>query len=204
MATEPDSVTLWLKQISDGDPRAAEEIWKRFFERLVKLADRKMHRLKRTYDAEDAALSAMDSFFVGAKQGRFPDLNDRHDLWRLLCVITSRKIARRTKEQMRLKRGGGELRGESVFASANDSVQDAGINEVIGDSPTPAFAAELADFYNSTLNDLEEQGLREYAEWKLEGLTVEEMAERKGCSKRTIIRKLERIRSMFKLADDAE
>jgi hypothetical protein len=42
-------------------------------------------------DEEDVALSAFDSFCRGAEQGRFPQLSDRDDLWRLLFVITERK-----------------------------------------------------------------------------------------------------------------
>jgi len=33
------------------------------------------------------ALSAFDSFCRAVDQGRFPRLNDRHDLWQILMLI---------------------------------------------------------------------------------------------------------------------
>ena len=58
------------------------------------------------------ALSAFDSFCRGAEQGRFPDLNDRDNLWRLLVVFTTRKAARLVSEECAQKRGGGKAQAE--------------------------------------------------------------------------------------------
>lgn len=43
-------------------------------------------------DGEDVAISVMESFFRAAKNGRFPDLNDRDGIWRLLSTMTRRKV----------------------------------------------------------------------------------------------------------------
>ena len=58
-------------------------------------------------DEEDAALSAFESLYAGLANGKFPQLNDRDDLWRLLVVITSRKVLLQARRQLRQKRGGG-------------------------------------------------------------------------------------------------
>ena len=50
------------------------------------------HRSGADTDAEDAALSVFDSFCDGAARGRFPQLVDRDDLWRLLVTITTYKV----------------------------------------------------------------------------------------------------------------
>ena len=202
MSRENGSVVEWIERIHDGDSKATDEIWKQYYQRMVRLADRRMSRLKRVYDAEDAALSAMNSFFSGIQKGRFRELNSRHNLWKILAVITARTIARRTKEQMRQKRGGGNIRGESVFFnSGQDSNLAHGIHQVAGAEPTPEYAAALVDHYNSMLSKLDKDDLREYAELRLEGLTVEEIANAKGCCKRTVMRKLARIKFLLEQAD---
>ena len=57
-------------------------------------------------DEEDAALDAFNSFLAGVVRGRFPQLNDRDDLWRLLVVLTVRKAIGQRRDLTRQKRGG--------------------------------------------------------------------------------------------------
>ena len=64
-------------------------------------------------DEEDAALSAFNSFCDGAARGKFPQLADRDDLWRLLVVITARKAMAQANRNARLKRGGGRVVSKS-------------------------------------------------------------------------------------------
>src|SRR5690242_18871300 len=88
------SVTSWIGQLKAGDLAAAQPLWEHYFERMVRLARLKLRALSPPggdADDEDAALSAFNSFCEGAKQGRFPNLADRDDLWHLLVLITIRK-----------------------------------------------------------------------------------------------------------------
>src|SRR4051812_20120134 len=92
---EQGSVSRWLSDLKAGDHAAAQPLWDRYFDRLVRLARAKMKAARgaaAVADEEDAALSAFDSFCAGADRGRFPQLADRDDLWRLLVVITARKV----------------------------------------------------------------------------------------------------------------
>jgi hypothetical protein len=85
------SVTHWLGALRGGDLEAAQPLWDRYFARLVRLAQVRLRTKpwpKAVEDEEDAALRAFDSFCRAATQGRFPRLDDRDDLWRLLVVIT--------------------------------------------------------------------------------------------------------------------
>jgi hypothetical protein len=70
------SVTAWIDQLCAGDRAAAQPLWQDYFQRLVGLAHAKLRgRLPTAMaGAEDVALSALDSFFRGAEQGRFPQL----------------------------------------------------------------------------------------------------------------------------------
>src|SRR6202034_1431934 len=95
MASDADgSVTRWIGDLKAGGAAAAQPLWERYFDRLVRLARNKLRARPRraaVEDEEDAALSAFDSFCRGAARGRFPRLTDRDDLWRLLVVLTVRK-----------------------------------------------------------------------------------------------------------------
>jgi hypothetical protein len=103
-----DSVSIWLDELRDGSPDAAQVIWQRYYDQLVRLARQKLGTCpRRAFDEEDVALSAFDSFFRAAGEGRFPKLEDREDLWKLLFVMTERKALRRVKHERRQKRGSG-------------------------------------------------------------------------------------------------
>src|SRR5262249_52428612 len=103
-----DSPTIWVEQLRTGRPDAAQKLWQAYFERLVRLARQRVQgRLRRTSDEEDVALSAFNSFCQGIEAGRFPQINDRDDLWRLLVTITLHKVLHLARDQGRQKRGGG-------------------------------------------------------------------------------------------------
>src|SRR3954452_19706131 len=107
------SVTHWIQALRGGDPGAAQKLWERYFPRLVGLARARLQGARRrAEDEEDVALSAFDSFCRGAREGRFPRLADRNDLWRLLVVLTARKAVDLLQREGRLKRG--PVRGESA------------------------------------------------------------------------------------------
>src|SRR5260370_36159205 len=83
------SVTRWLKQLQVGDPVAVQQLWERYFPRVVGLARKKLQDApQRMGDEEDVALRAFRSFWRNAGHGRFPQLRDRDGLWRLLLVLT--------------------------------------------------------------------------------------------------------------------
>jgi DNA-directed RNA polymerase specialized sigma24 family protein len=90
------SVTHWIEQIREGDPVAAQAVWERYFPELVRLAGEKLRDVpRRAADEEDVASSVMESLFRAARQGRFPNLADRHELWRLLLCYTNEEMAER-------------------------------------------------------------------------------------------------------------
>lgn len=196
-----DEITAWIAKVHTGDERAAQAIWETYFAELVTLARKKISTMpRRVADEEDIALSAMNSFFRGAKAGRFPQLADRHDLWRLLVTITARKSVALQRKHYRQKRGGGKVRGESVFLSPGDS-QDGGIGRALGDSPTPQLVAQMVESCEQLLEQLGDDILRAIALKKMEGYTNDEIAEQLGCTTRTVERKLERIRGKWSEAN---
>src|SRR5262249_9043907 len=115
------SVTRWLQRLRAGDSTAVQQLWERYFPRLVGLARKKLQDgPRRLADEEDVALSAFHSFCRNAEQGRFPQLLDRDGLWRLLVVLTARKAAHLLRDEGRQKRGGA-AGCRAVAAGANES-----------------------------------------------------------------------------------
>jgi DNA-directed RNA polymerase specialized sigma24 family protein len=192
------SVTHWFEQLKQGDSIAARAIWERYFPELVRLARDKLRGTTHVAaDEEDVALSALDSFFHAAQGGRFPDLADRHDLWRVLLQMTVRKVVDLKRHETRQRRGGGRLRLESVLERADADLGESPLAQVVGDTPTPEFAAMMAEECGRLLGVLTDPSLRSLAVAKMEGYTNREIAERSDCSLRTVERRLGLIRKKW-------
>jgi DNA-directed RNA polymerase specialized sigma24 family protein len=194
-----EEVTQWIVKLSNGDERAARMLWNDYFDKLARYARRKLEGFPcRAVDEEDVALSAMHSFCRGMAGRRFPQVEDREDLWKLLLTITARKVTAQKRRHFAAKRGGGQVRGESVFVRANDDREaNCGIGEVLGSSPTPELAHMLAEDCRQLLDSLSDESLRQVAMLSLEGYTTVEIADKLGCVRRTVERKLERIRDKW-------
>ena len=56
------SVTCWIEDLKTGRETAAQQVWDRYFERLVRHAQRRLGSApRRIADEEDVALSAFDA-----------------------------------------------------------------------------------------------------------------------------------------------
>jgi RNA polymerase sigma factor (sigma-70 family) len=185
-------VTRWLRQLKQGDRSAAQDLWQRYFERLVRLARDKLRGAKRRVaDEEDVALSAFKSFCRRAEEGRFPRLDDRDDLWQVLVLITVRKAADLANHERRQKRGGGAV------AAASELGDGEAFAELISREPDPALAAELAENCRRLLDALGDGVLRAVALAKMEGRTNEEIAKLIGKSPASVERKLAGCREIL-------
>ena len=190
-----NSIGSWLTGLENGDSRTVNALWREYFPRLVGLARTQMVGLpKRIVDEEDVALSAFKSFCMAAQQGRFPDLRDRDDLWRLLLRMTVRKAVDQRRYHERQRRGGGKVRGESVFLQPGN--ETAGIAEVVGDAPSPELATHLAEELEVRLAQLDPD-LRELAVAKMEGYTNSEIADQLSVALSTVERRLRLIRKRW-------
>ncbi len=196
---DPGSITRWIGDLKAGDVAAAQPLWERYFARLVQLARAKLRATRRpgaVEDEEDAALSAFNSFCAGAAKGSFPLLSDRDDLWRLLVVITARKACAQVQRRARQKRGGDQhVLDETALGGADADGQ--GLDVIIGSEPTPEFAAMVAEEYRRLLDALDDDTLRQVALDRMEGYTSDEIAERLGCARRTVARRLDLIRKIW-------
>jgi hypothetical protein len=74
---------------------------------------------------------------------------------------------------------------------------DGGLGAILGQEPTPAFAAQVTEECERLLKQLGSAELRSIAVWKMEGDTNEDIATKLQCAPRTVERKLERIRLIW-------
>ncbi len=189
------SISLWIKDLKQGDATAAERLWERYFQRLAAHARARMGRLaRRVADEEDVALSVFDTLCRGAAKGQFPRLSDRHNLWALLMVLTARKLCDYQAQEQAQKRGGGRV---AAFSELDErSRRAAAIDAVLSREPTPEVAALFVEGCERLLRRLEGD-LRTIALGKMEGRSNRELATQLNCGLRTIERRLELIRRIW-------
>jgi DNA-directed RNA polymerase specialized sigma24 family protein len=162
------SVSVWLGRLKAGDRAAVQQLWERYFHRLVGLARKKMLDVpRRAADEEDVALSAFDSFCRRAEQGRFP----RRD-WR-------RNVH------------------ASHPPGSDPDAEEPLLARLISREPDPRFAADVAEWYRQLFARLPDDELRTIAQRKLEGYGNEEIATQLDCSLATVERRLRMIRKCW-------
>ena len=195
MQDKTGSITHWIHEIEGGNREAAEHLWAKYFSRLIAFARNELKETnRRIADEEDIALSAFETFYRTAEQGKYPDLADRDGLWRLLVRITANKVIDQQRKLGRLCRGGRKVRGESAFKNQYGEQFDA-LAQVIGDEPTPEFAIVMREQFERILRILDDDELKEMAIAKMEGCSIKEIANRTNRSVRTVERRLQLVRA---------
>ena len=195
-----ETITRWIEQLKDGDAEAAEKLWHRYFQQIVRLAGVKLEGAKRAVaDEEDVALSAFKSLCLGAKEDRFPRLTDRDSLWSLLIAITAHKSVDLIRHENRQKRGGkGAVTNDE--SSSNEKKNVVPLSQIIECDPTPEFAAEMGEQLAKLLQKLEQArdpDLLHIANSKMLGHSTTEVATQLGCVRRTVERKVRLIHQIW-------
>ena len=197
----PGSVTRMIQDLRSEDPtlcaNAAEQIWRRYFRGLLALARNNLNRRIRRREDEEDVLQSMYKSFCRLQQRSELELSSRDDLWRLLVGITLYKVRNAAAHHRRSKRDVMREQ-ERVWADRDtpDSPQWV-LEQMDSSEPSPTEAAALNDALESRLELLSDPELRRIALLKLEGYSNSEIADLKGCTERTVERKLERIRTKW-------
>jgi RNA polymerase sigma factor (sigma-70 family) len=192
---DPD-ITQWIRRVADGDSVAAVRIFEHYRPRLEQLAARRLAGNRRVADEEDIVVVALNSFFRAARDERFEKLKDRDDLWQVLAMLTARKAINHVHRQRSLKRGGGQVVGEFVFEKGG--VSGNGIDQAQDVADSPEMATEMMEELDAMLEALGDETLRTIAVGKLDEVSNSELAEQLGVGLRTIERKLQLIREIWK------
>ena len=184
MGLSQGSITNWFLALQDGDHDGAQKLWDRFSRRLLNLARQRLAQSPRqAADEEDVALSAFDSFCRGAVKGRFTQLEDRDDLWRLLVVITVRKAIDQHNSERRRQQ--------------QEPLEVLPLDAMLSREPGPELAAIMAEESRRLIDLLGNHELRAIVLLKMEGYTDKEIAARLGVARRTVQRRLRLIRQIW-------
>ena len=181
MPPPDESPTPNLPQRSrEGDSHAAEELFARYAQRLVRVAQRQLsNKLAGRIDGEDVAQSALRTFFRREALGEFQIDSSSH-LWRLLVKLTvtkARTAARRHTAAMR-----------DVSAEIPDAATP--VSKAIVREPHPDEAAALVDQVDALLQGLPELHGK-VLRMRLEGQTVTGLAAELKVSRQTVYRVLQ-------------
>jgi len=181
-----------VKRWQAGDQQAAQELFHRYFQRLVALAkSRFFARLAGRIDPEDVVQSAYRSFFLGAREGKYA-LERGGDLWRLLVAITLHKV------QDQIKHHTAELRNvdaEHQFGS-EDSLFGISAAQIAAQEPSPIAAVGLIDELEALLRGVPPI-YRRVLELRLQGHTMQEIADTTHRSLATVSRLLEKVKALL-------
>jgi RNA polymerase sigma factor (sigma-70 family) len=186
---DTSSTLLWLDRLRASDPSAANELWQRLLSRLLEMAQARLRGAsRRVSDEEDIALEAFAALLRGVQSGRLR-FDDRDDLAAVLFTLVRRVTASRLREQGRIKRGGGTVRGDSALSCPAAEPPD--------ETPSAEELAVVHDEVRRLLTALPDDELRQILLWRLEGHTCGEIADRLGWATPTIERRLRIIRQTW-------
>jgi RNA polymerase sigma factor (sigma-70 family) len=189
-----------LSELLEVAPQTAEEIWREFFPRMIRLAKKRLADLpNRMCDEDDVVQSAMNSFFRGQAAGKFEQLDSKDEMWRLLATITARKTIKHRRMHYSKKRGGGVVRGESIFGTlaTDDQSASAGLAGMRDARTTPETTEEILRTCDSLLTMLPDEKYRRTAVLRLEGYSNAEIAAEMNCSVARTKQRLQRIREIW-------
>ena len=169
-------------------------LWNRYFQEVVRVARNRLGNApRRTADEEDVAISVFRNLCQAAAEDRFTKLTNRIELWKLLLKSTNDKAIDQLRRDCRLKRGGGNVRGESVFGQLADEWPEAGLAGVADEESVP----DLSLFLDDLLSLLRDDTLKSVALLRLEGRSNKEIAECVDLAVGTVERKLDLIRKTW-------
>jgi RNA polymerase sigma factor (sigma-70 family) len=183
------SVSRLLGGLREGDEDAVRQLWRRYFQPLVRLARSRLSaHVCEARDAEDVALDAFAALcerISGQVEGdAFPGLHNRSHLWKLLACFTVRRAFDLARKEERRRRVVGD---EACLGTE-------GFEPFTSREPPPEFGAAIADL----LECLPSDELRALVLAKMEGCTNAEAGQRLGRSVSTIERKLQVIRVLWR------
>ncbi|APZ96057.1 ECF-type sigma factor [Fuerstiella marisgermanici] len=192
------SVSGWLVDLRDGGNTVVANVWGRYFQKLVRLAQSHLRNAeKRVEDEEDVALSVMDSLCAGAAANRFQEITNREELWVLLATMTHRKCVNRIRRNVAQKRGSGKVVGEADLSAGGSPSMQMSLDDLESSDPDPETLAVLQEDYELLMQTLRNDEMRDIAKLRMDGYSTPEIAQRTNLSERSIRRKLDLIRDTW-------
>lgn len=195
MQQEPGSITKWLSQLQAGQVQAAEPIWKRYQAKLVSIATQQLdENPDRSVDGEDLVQSSFGDVCLAVRNGKYPDIDNREDLWGLLYIATVNRVREHYRELRALKR---------FHMSSSQPIDPS----ILADLQTPFAEAQTADLLEYLLSrlDLEDPShvLRQIALLCLDNHSASSIARLLHKRKTSVLISLRLIRSIWQEYQDS-
>lgn len=196
------SVTRIIRRMKSGDQDqdGADLIWDRFFLRLKYLVKERLNSRPRTVsDEEDLALESLAELFQGLRDGKYPALDNRESVWRLLVKVATDNVMDEIIKESRQKRGSGRVVNESALTKGSEN-PSAGLDQFQSGAQAPDVKIMIAERVTLMLESLGDKTLRSIAVMKVANNTNEEVAKALKISVRSVERRLQEIRECWKKA----
>ncbi len=200
MFDDDASVTRLYLELREGREEAATDLWQLCCRALVREARKQLgSNERRVSDEDDVALAVFHELCQGVSDGRFGEDLRREDLTKLLRHFTQQETLDQRRNAQRAKRGGGIVRGDSIFVMHSDGRETRdGFHSIPSPEPSPELMVQLDDRLQHLLTSLKDDRLREVARSVLAGDSRSETAEKLGLSLRSIERKVALIRDAWR------
>ncbi len=187
MESSIGSVTVWVKRLPAGDVAAQEAIFRRYQEALVGYAAFRLRQLGvRAADADDVAQDVFMGLFRRTADGKMPDLDDRDALWLKLRRICGDRV-----KDARRKR---TLATESALDGSDDAT-GAGLAKVADEHFEECVLTVEHGLLQHYLRQRSED-LPDIASLRMQGYSVDQIAQMLGIPSRTIDRRIQWIHQL--------
>lgn len=193
------SISRLLDALQNGETSAADGIMARYFKKLAEKAEERLKQAgakRREADGQDVAQTALYRVISGIQEGRFPKVTDRNALWGLLFRVMEGKASNQARRERAAIRGGGKVRGDSVFDKPGESVRK-GLDDFEQPEPSPRDVEELESLLEHCLAQLDED-VQQAVLLDLQGYTDKEIASQCNCAVSAVERRLRLAREYLK------
>ena len=187
-----------IRAVKSGDADALAPLWERYSQHLRRIARRVIfHSRLRAADEDDVVAATFARLWRAAQRRQLDAVNSREALARLLSRMTTQGAIDVLRGEQRQVRGGGTVRGDSVFAS-KDSTDAAGFASVPDHAIPPDLMVMAEEETRALMRYLDDEKLASIAVAKMEGCSTREIADMLECSSSTVERSLRLIRKKWR------
>lgn len=194
MNPDPGSISRWLHCLKAGDKTATDLLWHRFYPKLVRVANKKLVRNPDpAVGGEDIAQSSLRNVCQGVLDGRYPQLDNRDDFWKLLFVSMANRVCSHFRKCSSQKR-------YAMLRDSSEAIDD----ELMSQLNSQEAQAELADLIEYLLGKLDLQDpsgeLRQIALLYLDEHSASSIAKTLQRRKTNVLHKIQWIRAIWEEA----
>ena len=194
-----ESVTLLLRKARGQDEAAIADLWAKYWNQLVRAAQRQCQYKTAMVDPEFIAQSVFRHVCHQFQEGDMVEIADREHFWAILLNLTKNKAIDHFRRETRQKRGGGfnrvTLTGEDGECLENPIPDSQSLED--------REAVELLDHFKHLLDAEDPSGtLSDILLTRLAGESNKAIGVALGISTRTVDRKIERIRLVLEASSE--